>query len=170
MKKEDYEIMELMNNIEYGWIDKDHNKHNHLDDSYSKTYMLQSPSELIRNKLGVCWDQVELERYYFSNIDTKTYFIVYYDKDKCPTHTFLTYIKDNKHYWFEHSWERFRGINEYNSEEELLLDVKNKFIKYELKNDIDEDFLVIYQYSKPDNNISTEQFYKHCEAGIKIKV
>lgn len=61
----EFEIMDLMKEIEYGWIDKDNKKHVLVDESYSDNYVLQSPKEIIKNKIGVCWDQVELERYYF---------------------------------------------------------------------------------------------------------
>jgi len=169
---EDKEIMKLMETIEYGWVDKYNKKHIFDYETYSDEYMLQSPKQIIKNKIGVCWDQVELERYYFKNSDLniKTYFIVSYDDDKCPTHTFLTYEKDNKYYWLEHSWERFRGIHQYNSQKELLLDVRNKFIKHELNNDYDKNKLFLYEYTKPKYNISTEQFYKHCENGKNIKL
>ena len=165
------EIMELMDEIEYGWVDKNNLKHYLVDDSYSNNYILQKPSELIKNKVGVCWDQVELERYYFKNTfyNIKTYFIVYYDNDKCPTHTFLTFEKNDKHYWFEHSWEKFRGIEEYNSLNELLLDVKNKFIRYELNNNYKKDNLVIREYKKPKYHLTVQEFYKHCEEGILVK-
>ena len=101
----EFEIMDLMKDIEYGWIDKNNNKHSVVDETYSDNYILQSPNEVIKNKIGVCWDQVELERYYFKGNDwnVKTYFLVHYDGDKCPTHTFLTFEKNNKYYWFEHS-------------------------------------------------------------------
>ena len=29
-------------------------------------YRLQSPRQVVENRVGVCWDQVELERYIFS--------------------------------------------------------------------------------------------------------
>ena len=92
------EIMELMKDIEYGWVDKHNNKHSVVNEKYAKNYILQSPNEIIKNKIGVCWDQVELERYFFKGNDwnVKTYFIVHDDGDKCPTHTFLTYEKNNK--------------------------------------------------------------------------
>ena len=68
-----------MEKIEYGWIDKNNNKHYKLDQSFSSDYILQNPKEMIKNQIGVCWDQVELERYYFKANDwnIKTYFIVY---------------------------------------------------------------------------------------------
>lgn len=50
----EFEIMDLMKNIEYGWVDKSNNKHNIVDDKYSDNYILQSPNEIIKNKIGVC--------------------------------------------------------------------------------------------------------------------
>ncbi len=164
------EVMNLMQDIEYGWIDKDNKKHSFVNELFADNYILQSPKEVIKNKIGVCWDQVELERYYFKGNDwnIKTYFIVHYDDDKCPTHTFLTYKKNDKYYWFEHSWERFKGIYEYNTEKDLLLDVKDKFIKYELNNLYNDERLLLYEYKKPNYHISVNEFYNYCEKGKNI--
>ena len=168
----EFEIMNLMNKIEYGWIDKNNNKHNIIDETYSNNYILQSPKEIIKNKIGVCWDQVELERYYFKGNDwnIKTYFLVHYDKNKCPTHTFLTFEKDNKYYWFEHSWEKLKGIHEYDSIKKLLLDIKNKFIRYELNNQYTKENLALYEYKKPKYHITVQEFYHHCENGTYINL
>lgn len=167
----EFEIMDLMKNIDYGWIDKDNKKHVLVDETYSDNYILQSPKEIIKNKIGICWDQVELERYYFKGNDwnIKTYFLVHYDGDKCPTHTFLTFEKNNKCYWFEHSWEKFRGIHEYKSLKELLFDIRDKFIKYELDNDYVVDNLVLHEYKKPKYHISVQEFYNHCDYGTYIE-
>lgn len=166
----EFEIMDFMNQIEYGWIDKNNIKHTIIDKNYSDNYILQSPSEITKNKIGVCWDQVELERYYFKSNDwnIKTYFIVYDDNDKCPTHTFLTFDKNNKFYWFEHSWKRYRGIHEYNSKKELLIDVREKFIKDELDNMFIKSNLILYEYKKPKYHISVQEFYNHCNHGKYI--
>lgn len=168
----EFEVMDLMENIEYGWMDKQGSKHNIVDESYSENYILQSPKEIIKNKVGVCWDQVELERYYFKGNDwnIKTYFIVHYDNDKCPTHTFLTFEKDNKYYWFEHSWEIFKGIHEYTALKDLLIDVRDKFIKHELNDNYTKENLCIYDYIKPKYHLSVLEFYKHCESGINISL
>ncbi len=166
------EIMDFMNNIDYGWIDKDGNKHQQADQTFSKHYILQSPSEVIANKIGVCWDQVELERYYFNGHDwnIKTYFIVYDDGLKCPTHTFLTYEKNGKYYWFEHSWEQFKGIHEYDTKKDLLLDVKDKFIQYEINNQSDNQKLLLYEYQRPKYHISVQDFFNHCHHGKYIDI
>lgn len=164
------EIMEKMNEIHYGWVDKDHNLHDEVDKNFSTQYILQSPKEVLQNKIGVCWDQVELERYYFKNNDwkIKTFFLVHYDEDKCPTHTFLTFEKNNKVYWFEHSWEIFRGIHEYNDLKTLLFDIRDKFIQYELNHKYNKQNLVLYEYKKPKYHIEVQEFYRHCENGICI--
>ena len=111
-------IIKDLDNIEYGWLDKNNKIHKKVNNDFSNNYILQSPEQVTKNKIGVCWDQVELERYLFEkeNISFNTYFIVHYDNDKCPTHTFLIYEQNNKYYWFEHSWKLFKGIHEYNNE------------------------------------------------------
>ena len=161
----EFDVMELMSDIEYGWVDQDNQKHMIVNDTYSDNYLLQTPEEVIKNKIGVCFDQVELERYYFKGYDIKTYFIVYYDNDKCPTHTFLTFKKNNQFYWFEHSWEKYRRIYEYDTLKELLIDVQSKFIETELHGDCLKENLIIKEYAKPKYHISVAEFYKHCENG-----
>lgn len=164
------DLMVIMNDIKYGYMDNKGEIHNDANDEFSELYKLQSPQETLENKIGVCWDQVELERYLFKkkNIEFKTYFIVHYDNDRCPTHTFLIYKDNNKYYWFEHSWERFRGIHEYQSLKELLFDIRDKFIKYELDNDFVPENLVLHEYKKPKYHISVQEFYNHCDCGTYI--
>ena len=164
------DIIVMMNDIKYGYVDIKGDIHNDVDDKFSEFYKLQSPDEVLKNKIGVCWDQVELERDLFKkkNIEFKTYFIVHYDNDKCPTHTFLIYKENNKYYWFEHSWEKYRGIIGYDSELDALKDIKNKFVKDELNNEYNYMNLCIYEYSKPNYGINVLEFYKHCETGKNI--
>lgn len=163
--------MELMKNIEYGFVDKERNKYKVVDDKYQNNYILQSPNEVIKNKIGLCLDQVELERYYFksSDLNIKTYFIVY-DDNMYKAHTFLTFEKNNKYYWFEHSWEKFMGIHEYISLKELLLDVKLKFIRYELDNNYNKKKLMLCEYKKPKYHVSFKEFYNHCSSGKLIDI
>ena len=166
------EILNLMNAINYGYVDNKGKIHKEVDYSFSDNYVLQAPKDLENSKYGVCWDQVELERYYFEKYKyiIKTFFIVYYDNEKCPTHTFLVYKKDNNYYWFEHSWNKFKGIYEYSSLNELINDVQNKFIKYQLDSDYNKDNIKIFEYLKPKYNISVLDFFKHCENGKKFHI
>ena len=159
-------IMDIMEQIEYGFLDN--NGNNIFDDleveyTFNKIYYLMSPEELLKKKVGVCWDQVELERKLFeeSNIKNETYFIYIDDKNKLPSHTFLVYYVDNKVYWFEHSWFDEKGIHEYNNLNDLLNDVEIRFIKSrenEVPNGLDDH---IYKYNKPNYNISCDEFYNY---------
>lgn len=164
------EIIKEMGKINYGYKDKYNKIHEGVDEMFALNYVLETPDEVINNKIGVCWDQVELERMLFEKYKIKfnTYFIVHYDNDKCPTHTFLIYEENNHYYWFENSWEIFRGIHKYNSLNDALIDIKNKFIKYELNNNYNSMNLCIYKYDKPNYGISCIDFYKHCEKGKNI--
>ncbi len=168
----EFEIMSLMEEIEYGWMDKNDNKHYIVDDSFANNYRLQDPKECIKNKIGVCWDQVEVERMLFkgTNWNIKTFFLAHYDNDKCPTHTFLTFEKNNKFYWFEHAYKCFKGIHEYDSMKELLLDIKKKFIVNELNNVYSENNLLLREYTKPKVGVSVTEFFKHCESKDIIDV
>lgn len=166
------EIINIMEEIEYGWVDINKNKYYEENESFFSSYFLQSPKEILKSKVGVCWDQVELERYLFRNhkLNIKTYFICYYGEDKCPTHTFLVYEKDNKFYWFEHSWDKYKGIHEFKNEKELLKSVRGEFIKDQLNNKYVENNLLIREYSKPKYGMLVTEFCKHCEKDEPIKL
>lgn len=161
--------LKIMNEIEYGYVDN--NKVRHTDDNnfINKDYILQSPQNVLKNKLGICYDQVELERYLLqkNKWEIKTFFIKGYDKDNnCHTHTFLIYKKDNKYHWFEHSWNKYKGIHKFNNMELLLKDIKSKFIESELKN---SNNIELYEYKKPKYNISLEEYNNHCLNGVKYE-
>lgn len=167
--------MNIMDSIEYGF--KDEHGENIIDvnpkkweEEFDKFYYLQNPDELLESKCGVCWEQVELERKLFfdNNIKCKTYFIYIVDNDMLPSHTFLTFVNGNKHYWFEHSWGPYKGIHEFDSELELLLHVKELF-KKEHSYVSENSFLFIYEYQKPKEHITCNEFYEYIETQKIIK-
>ena len=43
-----------------------------------------------------------------------------HDKDSEPAHVFITIHLGNKYYWFESSWEQYKGLREYKSEEDII--------------------------------------------------
>lgn len=164
------DILPLMENIEYGWVNLSHEKMYHLDDTFSLEYRLLSPKEVLSYRIGVCWDQVELERYYLRGncLPIQTYFLVYYDESQCPTHTFLTFQKEGKYYWMEHAWEKFRGLRSYDTLKDLLTDVRNCFIDVQLHQVFEPQNLCLFAYKKPSYGITVLEFYHHCEKGEKI--
>lgn len=168
------DIMDKMNKINYGFNINHKDIYPKTDEEwsndFSKQYFLQSPEELMHSKLGVCWDQVELERYYLEkeNIPCASYFMVEYDGLEYPTHTFMIVSLNDKYYWFEHSWEPYRGIKSFETKEEALLDIKTKFKKMLTNRNISNEEIVIYKYDKPPFGINSNDFFKHCENGEKV--
>lgn len=159
-------IMNIMEQIEYGFLDNNGNNicdNVELECMFNKVYYLMSPEELLNKKVGVCWDQVELERKLFeeSNIKNETYFIYIDDKNNLPSHTFLVFYMNNKVYWFEHSWFDEKGTHEYNNLNDLLNDVEIKFVKSR-ENEVEKGLDVhIHKYNKPNYNISCDEFYNY---------
>lgn len=173
IKGEVEKIMDLMTTIKYGFLDKDGKDIFDYEDSnyaFNKNYHLMSPEELLEKRIGVCWDQVELERKLFNDksIINETYFIYIDDKSKLPSHTFLVYYMNDKIYWFEHSWYDQMGIHEYDNLDQLLNDVTQRFIKNEEINDNKELNVYIYRYNKPNYNISCNEFYEYIFKQDKI--
>ena len=164
------EIFSLLKEIQYGWIGKKHEKHFHIKPDFDKEYFLQTPREMMKTKIGVCWDQVELERFYLTpnEWNTKTFYIIAYGKEKCYTHTFLTFEKNGNFYWFEHAWEKFAGIFKYETLDSLLKDIKEKFLQFEVSEEIKVLDFKIFEYEKPPFHISANEFMKYCEKGKEI--
>lgn len=132
------ELLEFMSDFDYKWMDKDGNFHDEIIPDMYDDFSLMSPGEVKKNKCGICVDQAEFERDWFSrhNYNHKVMTIQIIREESAPGHTFLIYEDNNKHYWFENAWYDERGIHEYNTYEELIDDIKNKFI---IQNDIKED-------------------------------
>ena len=167
-------IMNIMNEIEYGFLDQDNQNLAHSknwDEKFPKIYYLLSPEELLKTKVGTCFDQVELERKLFNdyNILVKTYFIYsYISKDNIPSHTFLTFEYQNKIYWFEHSWYQYKGIHEYLNLNNLLHDIKNKFLKSH--NLTKNENTSIYEYKLPPYHLTCDEFYEYCQNSKLIEI
>ena len=160
------ELYDLVSQTEYGWLDSDGQKHYKLEmEKYQEKYILQTPEEVEKNKIGICWDQVELERYYLERMGIKceSYIIYYAGKRKDRVHTFLTYNKDNYTYWFEHAWKNHKGIHKYKNNEEILADVKRIFIDEKINNNYEEKRLHIYNYAKPKPHVNHYNFLKYCQ-------
>ena len=167
------EIMKIMDTIEYGFLDKSLNdifKDKDVEQAFCKVYYLMSPEELLAKKKGVCWDQVELERKLFTdkNLKNETYFIYIDNHNSLPSHTFLVFYKNSKVYWFEHSWYDEKGIHEYDTLNELLTDVKVKFLNSR-KEEIEPSAAIhLYEYKKPKYHINCEEFYQYIFTQKKI--
>jgi hypothetical protein len=158
------ELMDFMNqNIAYGFIGKNRKKYYDANaNDWIEQYCIQSGEEVIKSKIGTCYDQVELERLWFENNNYKFKTLFAWFKvdreNKLPTHTFLIYQYNNKWYWFEHAWYDLKGIYEFNSEHELINYFKKEYYNYVKSNyedflESDKEKFKFYEYEKPNEKL-----------------
>ena len=171
MKEEIQEFLNKMKVIEYGWIDKKGNKYiNHIvKNKFLTDYYLQKPKDVWENKLGICWDQVEVEREFFKKkkIPFHSILIFYDDGIKYPNHTFLLFKLNKEYGWIENTYQNVKDeVRYYPSIKDALEDVKKEFIK-ENNLQIIGDKLYFYFYDKPKYEINYMDFVTHCQRGIK---
>ena len=154
----------MSENIKYGFMAT--NNKVYLDFDQFIDYKLQSPYQVYKNKVGVCWDQTFFEAYIFKRylkIKYKIFFIITDDENN-TTDTFLLYYKNNKVYYFENSFESHRGIHEFNNEDEVFLYVINNMKKSEM-------FKNYELYEIIDNikyGISSKEFISFCMSQKRI--
>ena len=65
MEEKLLQILEKMKEIEYGWVDKYGVVHKSSKrDFFIQNYRLQKLEDTLKYKVGTCWEQVELVRFY----------------------------------------------------------------------------------------------------------
>lgn len=119
-----------MSKIDYEWMDKEGVFHKRLTPDMYEKYSFMTPEEVSKYKKGICVDQTEFERDWFDKNQYEYQVLVIQIKRKNdrPGHVFLIYKDNNKICWFENAWGSERGIHRYNSYDELINDIKQKFI------------------------------------------
>lgn len=137
--KKPSDILEFMNeNIEYGWIDVNGDKHIRSMKDFRKLYRTTTIEETLKTKLGTCIDQVYLISFLLNKIDIPNKMFctrVYEGNDfndleaEERLHCFVLYYLNNKVYQLEHpDWKR-AGIYEFNTEEEAIQKINEHYIK-----------------------------------------
>ena len=64
MLKKIQKIYEDNKDIKYSWVDKNGDIHEHISDGYIRKFRMQTPEEILKSKIGNCWETVELTRYF----------------------------------------------------------------------------------------------------------
>ena len=167
------ELLNFMsNNIEYGFLGKNGHIYRYDDPDFDSDWyeqcILENKEDILKNKHGTCWDQVEFEREWFlnNNYEIKTiYEMVNVDyENNYPTHTFLAYKDKDNWYWFEHSDFNNRGIHKFDTFDNLISYQLNKYIEFlktfGITND-EIDKIIITEFDKPKEHISTEEYFNH---------
>ena len=170
----------MSKNINYGYLGKNGRVY-HYDDidfneEWEQLYILESPSDVLKNLYGNCWDQVEFEREWFlkEGYQIKTIYEMVkldYDNDY-PTHTFLIY-KDNEYWcWFENADFNNRGIRKFITIDEVLNYQYKKYLDF-LKtfNITSEEIekIIMTEFDKPKEHINVKEYLEHVINSKEIK-
>lgn len=157
--------------IEYGYLGKNNKIYllgcDNYDRDFKDEYILQRRNDVLKTRVGVCWDVVELERDWFlkQKYEIKTiYEMVALNYDNpYPTHTYLIYKNKNndKWNWFEYSDFKCRGIHEFNSVSDAMKEQLIKYRKFLDEYNITEDekkCIEVVSYDTPRTNIGVSEF------------
>ena len=164
-------LMDEMTDIKFGYIDKKGNRNVLFEDDFVNNYYLQSPTSLQSSLIGLSFDQVEFQRYLLTKIkiNFRTYLMLYQDSSVGPAHAFLLFKdSNNKYYWYENVWLKYKGIHEYESKKAAITDIKNKFA--ETINDFHDNKLRIYQFEKPRSGINYIKYLSNAMSGKIVKL
>lgn len=144
-------FMKQMNEINYGWMDINDNLHINTMDNLQELYRTSSIEEILTNKAGICFDQVELERYFLSkDYNTSSYAII----SPHMVHSFLVLESNDKYIYFEHSSSKNKGIYYFDSKDELLEYTINCFAQLHNIKDMSKIKQVEYQPLPPNTTFS----------------
>ena len=133
------DILKFMNNnIEYGWIDINGEKHIKSMKGFRQLYRTMTLFDTLKYGLGTCIEQVYLMHDLLNklNVPNKMFCTrIYEGKDfnnleaEEHMHCFILYYQDNLVYQIEHpNWEKI-GIYKYNSEEEAVNLINDYYIE-----------------------------------------
>lgn len=125
------DLLKRLNSYDYGYV-KDGKKIKGMK-NFFENYKSLTISEFEKYEIGVCWDYVHYEAYWFSKHGYRyeTFYIQVQDEDNdCPSHTYLVFYLPNssKVYYFESSWGKYQGIEEFDSINELHKTIKDRHI------------------------------------------
>lgn len=163
----------LEKKVQYGFVGRGGKVYLGAEGSMDEEYSLQSPEDVLKSGVGVCWDVAELERSWFekNGYTHKVVFLVFekITEEGFPTHTFLAYNRDDIWVWFEHSFEMYRGLHEYKNFQDLVTDVAEKQLEYAKRycgaTDEDKKYLKAFEFQGPAYGCSAKEFFENAEKG-----
>lgn len=172
----------LSDNFHWGFFDNEgnvyHGKEPDFREKLTNEYRMSSPDELLFKRYGLCYDMVTFEKQFFEEqgIETKSLFINYVRNGRRgPGHTFLAYTKKKKWYWFDFVWEEtngriHRGIHEYKSLHDLLIDVNDRYKETRKESPDSYDGIYLIEYDSTYKPYTYAEFVKNCFCGEKIHI
>ena len=157
----------MKDNISYGFISQDGTKYLRKEvkereymDNIFKNYYFQSPDEVLKNKCGVCYDQVSFAKNVLENngYNVQTFYT------EIRNHVFLVYTLNSKYYYFERSFPHNNGIFAFDTLEDLF----KYYLYVQRNNDFHE--VIFYEYDQIDYGCDFYDFIMNIKKQNNIKM
>lgn len=175
-------ILFLDENIKYGIIGKNNEVLcNSSSENFQKVgvkyWRLRKAFDIIESGVGQCYDQVEIERDWFSknNYNFKTVWIWVYQKEFEKighSHSYLVYFDKQKWNLFEHSDYFNKGIFTFNSFLEAVKFQADKQIEFanNEKKPINKYEAFIVEFDKPKIGLTMKQYINFVSKSKVIRI
>lgn len=128
----------MEDNIQYGWLDIDGNRHIDEMKDFRRLYRTMSLEEILREKIGTCIEQAWLIKVLLDRIGVpnKMFCCRVFESEDFSNmdedehmHCFVLFFRDGKCCHLEHPAFKSKGIWEYNTEKEALKAVTDYYVK-----------------------------------------
>ncbi len=165
------EVLEKLKEIKYGWIDNSGIVHKKAGRNFFiNNYRLQTIEETIEYKVGTCWEQVELARYYLEkeDVSVQTYLILYNQENKIARHSILIAENFGEYCLVENSWKIENCIYTAERVEDILVKIIDLFPQMYKIYDFDMSKIEIYKYDKPEPRLDYNGFTEYCKNQERI--
>ncbi len=152
-------ILDDAKSISYGFVTSDGVVHkNSKRQFYLDNYRLMSIDDVIKYKVGTCYEQTEYVGYLLDKekISYKKYNIIYDVEGKIARHTFAVVNNDNKYILMESSWLYENII--FDSLEDLIVAIVKRYPRMYKLEDFDIDKVEIYEYDKVVYGCTFDEF------------
>lgn len=161
----------MEDNIQYGWLDTDGNRHIDKMKNFRKLYRTMSIEEILREKIGTCIEQVWIMKVLLDriNIANKMFCCRVFESDDFDDleaeghmHCFVLFYRNGRCYHLEHPAYKRKGIYEYGTEQEAIKTITDRCIALHdgKESPTTQFFEVPYYYSFKEFNCYINNFMK----------
>lgn len=159
------EADDALADVKYGQLNRKTMKSIKDDDSDEDIIVLK-PEQLMKYKVGTCWDQslytyARLKHNIGSSNVIALGWFMWLNNGECTSHTTVIAKDNDKYYWSEHAWHKQMGINgPYKSIDEAMTEIKSFLPKYKKiiwKNNINSAYDKLLSQK---DDITCKQFLK----------
>lgn|SRR5574344_2202383 len=131
------DILNFMDNIEYGYVDLSGVKHTNTLKGFRKEYRTLDVKTILKEKVGTCIEQVLLMHYLLDNLNIKNKMFctrvyesgIVDDNQDEHMHCFILYYDDKGVHQIEHPNKDRRGIYNFESEDQAIEKINKIYIE-----------------------------------------